>query len=106
MPRWSRGRAARVCDARCEMCSNWKRGDRKTDMTFEQVDRVCRSDFWRKIEMANGGTLLLPGIHADACIEFLVAFATPDRASDFESSSAKEFTISKAWLNILSASFE
>ena len=23
-----------VCDARCEMCSNWKRGDRKLDMTL------------------------------------------------------------------------
>ena len=42
-----------VCDARCEMCSNWKRGDRKLDMTFEQIDRVFQSDFWKKIEIAN-----------------------------------------------------
>jgi MoaA/NifB/PqqE/SkfB family radical SAM enzyme len=42
-----------VCDARCEMCSNWKRGDRKLDMTFEQVERVFTSDFWKKIEIAN-----------------------------------------------------
>ena len=28
-----------VCDARCEMCSNWQRGDRKSDMTLEQITR-------------------------------------------------------------------
>ncbi len=27
-----------VCDAQCEMCSNWTRGDRKTDMTLDQID--------------------------------------------------------------------
>lgn len=42
-----------VCDARCEMCSNWKRGNRKLDMTFEQIDRVFQSDFWRNIENAS-----------------------------------------------------
>jgi len=42
-----------VCDARCEMCSNWKRGDRKLDMTLEQIDRVFQSDFWKKVEIAN-----------------------------------------------------
>jgi MoaA/NifB/PqqE/SkfB family radical SAM enzyme len=42
-----------VCDARCEMCSNWKRGDRKLDMTLEQVDRVFQSDFWKHVEIAN-----------------------------------------------------
>jgi sulfatase maturation enzyme AslB (radical SAM superfamily) len=42
-----------VCDARCEMCANWKRGDRKSDMTLEQVDRVFQSSFWDKIEVAN-----------------------------------------------------
>jgi sulfatase maturation enzyme AslB (radical SAM superfamily) len=35
------------------MCSNWKRGDRKLDMTLEQVDRVFQSAFWKKIEIAN-----------------------------------------------------
>ena len=35
------------------MCSNWKRGDRKLDMTLEQIDRVFPSPFWRKIEIAN-----------------------------------------------------
>ena len=42
-----------VCDARCEMCSNWQRGDRKTDMTLEQIEQVFSSPFWRKVEMAN-----------------------------------------------------
>ncbi len=42
-----------VCDARCEMCSNWKRGDRKSDMTLEEIDRAFSSDFWRDIENAN-----------------------------------------------------
>ena len=42
-----------VCDARCEMCSNWKRGDRKLDMTLEQIEQVFQSDFWKKIEIAN-----------------------------------------------------
>src|SRR5262245_12784653 len=41
-----------VCDARCEMCSNWQRGDRKSDMTLEQIDRVFGSPLWRKVEMA------------------------------------------------------
>ena len=41
-----------VCDARCEMCSNWQRGDRKSDMTLEQIDRVFASPLWRKVEMA------------------------------------------------------
>jgi sulfatase maturation enzyme AslB (radical SAM superfamily) len=42
-----------VCDARCEMCSNWKRGNRKEDMTLEQIERAFDSPFWRKIEIAN-----------------------------------------------------
>ena len=42
-----------VCDARCEMCSNWKRGDRKSDMTLEEIERVFRSPFWSRIENAN-----------------------------------------------------
>ena len=32
-----------VCDARCEMCSNWQRGDRKSDMSIDEIDRVFRS---------------------------------------------------------------
>ncbi len=42
-----------VCDARCEMCSNWKRGNRKEDMTLDQIERAFESPFWRKIEIAN-----------------------------------------------------
>jgi MoaA/NifB/PqqE/SkfB family radical SAM enzyme len=42
-----------VCDARCEMCSNWTRGNRKEDITLEQVDHIFRSGLWKDIEMAN-----------------------------------------------------
>ncbi len=42
-----------VCDARCEMCSNWKRGDRKSDMSLEEIERAFSSPFWRYIENAN-----------------------------------------------------
>ena len=42
-----------VCDARCEMCNNWKRGDRKTDMTLDQLDGVMAHRFWRAIENLN-----------------------------------------------------
>jgi MoaA/NifB/PqqE/SkfB family radical SAM enzyme len=42
-----------VCDARCEMCSNWQRGDRKSDMTLEQIDGAFSSGLWQKVEIAN-----------------------------------------------------
>ena len=42
-----------VCDARCEMCSNWQRGDRKTDMSLGEIDRVFSSPFWKNVEMVN-----------------------------------------------------
>ena len=42
-----------VCDARCEMCSNWKHGDRKADMTLDQLDRVMNHRFWGAIENLN-----------------------------------------------------
>ena len=42
-----------VCDARCEMCGNWKMGDRKSDMTLEQLDGVMEHDFWGAIENLN-----------------------------------------------------
>jgi MoaA/NifB/PqqE/SkfB family radical SAM enzyme len=42
-----------VCDARCEMCNNWKRGDRKSDMSLADIERVFSSPFWRAIENAN-----------------------------------------------------
>jgi MoaA/NifB/PqqE/SkfB family radical SAM enzyme len=42
-----------VCDARCEMCSNWQRGDRKTDMSLAQIDKVFSSGLWKHIEIAN-----------------------------------------------------
>ena len=42
-----------VCDARCEMCNNWKRGDRKNDLPLDEIERVMRSPFWRCIENAH-----------------------------------------------------
>ena len=42
-----------VCDAKCEMCSNWKHGDRKSDMTLEQVDRIFDNPFWSNVENLN-----------------------------------------------------
>jgi sulfatase maturation enzyme AslB (radical SAM superfamily) len=42
-----------VCDAKCEMCNNWKRGDRKSDMSLEQLDGVMNHPFWGAIENLN-----------------------------------------------------
>jgi MoaA/NifB/PqqE/SkfB family radical SAM enzyme len=42
-----------VCDARCEMCHNWQHGDRKSDMTLEQLDRVMAHGFWGATENLN-----------------------------------------------------
>ena len=42
-----------VCDARCEMCSNWKHGDRKSDMTLDQLERVMDHEFWGAVENLN-----------------------------------------------------
>jgi MoaA/NifB/PqqE/SkfB family radical SAM enzyme len=42
-----------VCDARCEMCSNWKHGDRKSDMTLEQLEPVFENPFWGAVENLN-----------------------------------------------------
>jgi len=42
-----------VCDARCQMCNNWKRGDRKSDMTLEQLDGVMDHKFWGALENLN-----------------------------------------------------
>jgi MoaA/NifB/PqqE/SkfB family radical SAM enzyme len=42
-----------VCDARCEMCSNWKFGDRKSDMTLAQLEPVMASSFWHAVENLN-----------------------------------------------------
>ena len=42
-----------VCDARCEMCGNWKMGDRKSDMTLDELDGVMAHDFWGAVENLN-----------------------------------------------------
>src|SRR5919109_1781385 len=39
-----------VCDARCTMCSNWKWGDRKSDMTLAQLEPVLDHPFWGAVE--------------------------------------------------------
>ena len=42
-----------VCDARCQMCNNWKRGDRKAEMTLDQLDRAMDHPFWHAVENLN-----------------------------------------------------
>lgn len=42
-----------VCDARCEMCSNWTRGNRKEDLTLAQIEQVFSSPLWKDIENAS-----------------------------------------------------
>jgi MoaA/NifB/PqqE/SkfB family radical SAM enzyme len=42
-----------VCDARCEMCSNWERGDRKSDMSLAEIERCFEDPLWRNVEIAN-----------------------------------------------------
>ena len=42
-----------VCDARCEMCNNWTRGDRKSDLTLDEIDRLFDSRLWKRVENAN-----------------------------------------------------
>jgi MoaA/NifB/PqqE/SkfB family radical SAM enzyme len=42
-----------VCDARCTMCNNWTRGNRKEDMTLAQIERVFDHKFWGAIENLN-----------------------------------------------------
>ena len=42
-----------VCDARCTMCSNWKWGDRKSDLTLTQLEPVLDTRFWGAVENLN-----------------------------------------------------
>jgi sulfatase maturation enzyme AslB (radical SAM superfamily) len=42
-----------VCDAKCTMCNNWKWGDRKSDMTLDQLEPVFDSPFWGAVENLN-----------------------------------------------------
>ena len=35
------------------MCNNWTRGDRKSDMTLDEIDRMFDSGLWKNIENAN-----------------------------------------------------
>ena len=42
-----------VCDAKCTMCSNWKWGDRKSDMTLSQLEPVLSNSFWGAVENLN-----------------------------------------------------
>tara|TARA_Y100000588_G_scaffold378184_1_gene458307 strand:+ start:1704 stop:2849 length:1146 start_codon:yes stop_codon:yes gene_type:complete len=42
-----------VCDARCEMCNNWTRGDRKSDLSLEEISKLFDSGLWKNIENAN-----------------------------------------------------
>ncbi len=42
-----------VCDARCEMCNNWKRGNRKEDMSLADIEKAFSSNLWKNVENAN-----------------------------------------------------
>lgn len=42
-----------VCDAKCEMCNNWRWGNRKEDLTLPQLDQILDSPFWDAIENLN-----------------------------------------------------
>jgi MoaA/NifB/PqqE/SkfB family radical SAM enzyme len=42
-----------VCDARCQMCSNWRHGDRRSDLTPDQLERVMSDRFWGAVENLN-----------------------------------------------------
>jgi MoaA/NifB/PqqE/SkfB family radical SAM enzyme len=42
-----------VCDAKCEMCNNWKFGDRKSDMTLAELEPVMAHPFWGAVENLN-----------------------------------------------------
>jgi MoaA/NifB/PqqE/SkfB family radical SAM enzyme len=42
-----------VCDAKCEMCNNWKWGNRKEDMTLAQLEPVMAHPFWGAVETLN-----------------------------------------------------
>lgn len=42
-----------VCDARCQMCNNWTRGNRKEDMTLPQLEGVFSHKFWGAVENLN-----------------------------------------------------
>src|SRR5690606_41517779 len=43
-----------VCDAKCTMCNNWKWGNRKEDITLDQLDRVMdNGNFWHPVENLN-----------------------------------------------------
>jgi MoaA/NifB/PqqE/SkfB family radical SAM enzyme len=42
-----------VCDAKCTMCSNWKFGDRKSDMTLAQLEPALAHPFWGAVENLN-----------------------------------------------------
>jgi sulfatase maturation enzyme AslB (radical SAM superfamily) len=42
-----------VCDAKCTMCSNWKWGNRKEDLTLAQLEPVFDNPFWGAVENLN-----------------------------------------------------
>ena len=43
-----------VCDAKCTMCNNWKWGNRKEDMTLEQLEPAMAHPFWSAVENSTG----------------------------------------------------
>ena len=71
-----------VCDARCEMCHNWKRGDRKTDMTLAEIETAFSSPLWKNIENANvsGGEPTTRNDLVDICRLMLDKLPAPAQA--------------------------
>jgi hypothetical protein len=74
-----------VCDARCEMCSNWKRGDRKSDLSLEDIDGVFASSLWRNIETANvsGGEPTTRNDLVEICQVMLTRLPRREESADF-----------------------
>jgi MoaA/NifB/PqqE/SkfB family radical SAM enzyme len=42
-----------VCDAKCQMCHNWMHGNRRGDLTADQIEPLLRDPFWHAIENLN-----------------------------------------------------
>lgn len=65
-----------VCDARCEMCSNWTRGNRKEDLTLDEIRQAFRSPLWRDIENASlsGGEPTTRNDMVDICRVMIDSF--------------------------------
>ena len=62
-----------VCDARCEMCSKWKRADRKSGTNLEEIEQAFSEASCHRIENANasGGEPTTRNDLVDMCLVML-----------------------------------